>query len=79
MSAPTGNRTADQVRADLESEREQLAEAVGHLRESLGNAADIRGKLKGRLPLVAAGAASMGFVYAGGLRATVRYLARRRD
>lgn len=78
MSTPTRNRTTDQVRADLESEREQLAEAVDHLRDSLGNAANVAGKLKRRLPLVAAGAASMGFVFAGGVGATVRYLARRR-
>ena len=74
MSTPTRNRTTDQVRADLESEREQLAEAVDHLRNSLGQAAN----LKRRLPMLAAGAASAGFVFAGGIGATVRYLSRRR-
>ncbi len=74
MSTPTRNRTPDQIRADLESEREQLAEAVDHLRDSIGHAAN----LKRRLPIVAAGAASLGFVFAGGVGATVRYLSRRR-
>jgi hypothetical protein len=74
VSTPTRNRTADQVRADLESEREQLADAVDHLRDSLGEATN----LKKRLPVLVAGAASVGFVFAGGIGATVRYLSRRR-
>jgi len=61
------SRTPEQVRADIEEEREQLAGAVGHLRDSLGNAANISGKLRSKLPLVAGGAASAGFVIAGGI------------
>ena len=53
-----GTRTTAQVRSDLEAEREQLAGAVEHLREELGEAADISGKLKSKLPIVAAAAAS---------------------
>jgi hypothetical protein len=71
------SRTPEQVRADIEEEREQLAGAVGHLRDSLGNAANISGKLRSKLPLVAGGAASAGFVIAGGIGATMRYFARR--
>jgi hypothetical protein len=70
-------RTEEQVRSDIERERDQLAGAVEHLRGSLGDATNISGKLKSKLPVVAAGAASMGFVLAGGVGATMRYFARR--
>jgi hypothetical protein len=74
---PATVRTQEQVRKDLEAEREQLAGAVEHLRGELGQAANLTGKLKARLPLVAGGAASAGFVLAGGIGATMRYFARR--
>jgi hypothetical protein len=70
-------RTPEQIRTELDAEREQLATSVEYLREELGEATDITGKLKSKLPLVAAGAASTGFVLAGGVGATFRYLARR--
>jgi hypothetical protein len=70
-------RTPEVIRAELDSEREGLAGAVEHLREELGEATDIGGKLKSKLPVVAAGAASVGFVLAGGVGATLRYFARR--
>jgi hypothetical protein len=70
-------RTEEQVRGDIEREREQLAGAVEHLRGSLGDATDISGKLRAKLPVAAAGAASVGFVLAGGIGATMRYFARR--
>ena len=70
-------RTPEQIRAELDAEREQLATSVEHLREELGEATNIGGKLKSKLPIVAAGAASAGFVLAGGVGATFRYLARR--
>jgi len=70
-------RTKEDIRRDIEREREQLAGAVEHLRGSLGEAADITGKLKSKLPAAAAGAASAGFVLAGGIGATMRYFARR--
>lgn len=66
-------RTPDQIRADIQAEREQLAAAVEHLRDSLG----VAEKIKAKLPLLAAGAASAGFVLAGGVGATMRYFARR--
>jgi hypothetical protein len=74
---PTTVRTQEQVRNDIEAEREQLAGAVEHLRGELGQAANLTGKLKAKLPLVAGGAASTGFVLAGGIGATMRYFARR--
>ena len=70
-------RTAEQIRSELDAQREELAGAVEHLREELGEATDISGKLKSKLPIVAAAAASTGFVLAGGVGATMRYFARR--
>jgi hypothetical protein len=70
-------RTPEQIRSDIEAEREQLASSVEELRSSLGEATDVAGKLKAKLPLVAGAAASVGFVLAGGVGATMRYFARR--
>jgi hypothetical protein len=77
MASSNGNRTTAQIRSDLEAEREQLAGAVEQLREELGEATDVTGKLKAKLPVVAGAAASVGFVLAGGVGATMRYFARR--
>ena len=44
---------------------------------SLGQVTDIAGKLRARLPLVAGAAATVGFVLAGGIGATMRLLFRR--
>jgi hypothetical protein len=66
-------RTVDELRSEIAAEREQLAGAVEHLRDELGLAA----KLKGKLTAVAAGAAATGFVLGGGIGATMRYAARR--
>jgi hypothetical protein len=70
-------RTPEQVRQDIERERDQLASAVEELRGSLDEATDVTSKLKAKLPIVAGAAASAGFVLAGGVGATMRYLARR--
>jgi hypothetical protein len=58
-------------------EREQLADAVEDLRTGLGDVTDVAGKLRERLPVVAAGALGVGFLLAGGLGATMRFLFRR--
>ena len=73
----TDERTSEQVRREIEAEREQLASAVEQLRDELGEATDVTGKLRAKLPVVAAGALSAGFVLAGGVGATMRYFARR--
>ena len=70
-------RTEEQIRKDIDAERERLASALDELRGSIGEAANIGGKLKSKLPLVAGAAASAGFVLAGGVGATARYFARR--
>jgi hypothetical protein len=77
MAASNGARTTDDVRRDLEAEREQLATAAESLRESLGEATDITGKLRAKLPVVAVGALGAGFVLAGGVGATARLIFRR--
>jgi hypothetical protein len=74
----TGNgRTPEQVRLDIQAERERLATAVEDLREGLGEATDVTGKLRAKLPIVALGGLAGGFVSAGGIGATMRLLARR--
>ena len=70
-------RTPEQIRSEIDAQRTELAEAVEHLRGEIGQAADISGKLKAKLPVVAGAAASVGFVLAGGVGATMRYFARR--
>ena len=70
-------RTPEEVRRQIEAERDELAKAVDALREDLGEATDIAGKLRSNLPLVAVGAVGLGFVAAGGIGATVRLLFRR--
>jgi hypothetical protein len=67
----------EQIRKDIDAERERLASAVDELRSSISAAADIGGRLKSKLPVVAGAAASAGFVLAGGVGATARYFARR--
>lgn len=74
---PSNGRTAQDVRRDIAREREELATAVEELRGGLASAADITGKVRDNLAVVAAGAAGLGFVVAGGIGATMRYFARR--
>ena len=75
--AGSNSRTVADVRRDIESEREQLADAAEDLRSSLGEATNIRGKLRGNLPAAAAGALGIGFLLAGGVGATARLVFRR--
>jgi hypothetical protein len=75
--ATTNNRTTEQVRLELESEREQLATAVDSLRAEVKDATDVNAKLRGNLPVFTAAALGAGFVLAGGVGATMRLLFRR--
>jgi hypothetical protein len=70
-------RTPEEVRREIETEREQLASAVEELREEVGEVTDVTAKMRAKLPLVAAGALGAGFVAAGGIGATARLLMRR--
>ena len=65
------------LRRELGEEREKLVQAVETLRGELGEATDVRGKLRARLPAAAAGALGLGFVLSGGIGATARLLMRR--
>ena len=70
-------RTAEDVRRDLEAEREGLASAVDDLRKEIGEVTDVKGKMAANLPAVAGAALAAGFFLAGGIGATMRLLARR--
>ena len=70
-------RSTEEVRREIESERERLAAAVEELREEVGEVTDVTAKLRGKLPVVAVGALGAGFVLAGGIGATARLLLRR--
>jgi hypothetical protein len=76
-TASLNGRTPETVRREIEAERRELATAVEHLREGLGDATNVAGKLRSRLPVVAAGALGAGFFLAGGIGATMRFLARK--
>jgi hypothetical protein len=75
--AAGNSRTTDQVRRELESERERLAQAVDSLRAEVKEATDVSSKIRGNLPVVAAGALGAGFFLAGGIGATMRLVFRR--
>ena len=74
MATSTNNRTSDQVRNEIETERAQLAGAVDHLRDEIREATDIGGKVRAKLPVITAGALAAGFVIAGGIGATMRLI-----
>jgi len=75
--ATRNGRTEQQVRRDIEAERDQLAGAVEDLRGGLAEVTDIGARLRAKLPVVAVGAVGAGFVLAGGIGATMRLLAHR--
>jgi hypothetical protein len=71
--AATNGRSTEQVRRDIEAERERLAIAVDDLRAGM----DVNAKLKQKLPIAAVAALGVGFVVSGGIGATMRLLMRR--
>jgi hypothetical protein len=75
--ATSNGRSLEQVRLEIEAEREQLADAVDHLRSEIDEVTDVRAKLRAHMPVVAAAALGAGFFFAGGVGATMRLLARR--
>ena len=70
-------RTPEQIRQDIEQERERLAHAVEELREGMTEATNVSAKLRANMPVVAVGALGAGFLLAGGVGATARLLFRR--
>jgi hypothetical protein len=79
MASSTNHRTPDQVRLEIESEREQLAGAVDHLRDEVRDATNIGAKVRAKLPVITAGALTAGFIVAGGIGATMRLIGRHRE
>ena len=77
--AARNSRTPEQVRLELEAEREGLAEAVETLRAGVKSATDLSAKARNHLPVLAVGALGAGFLLAGGIGATVRLLFHSRE
>ena len=75
--AGSNSRTLEEVRREIESERDQLAGAADTLREEIGEATNIGAKVRSNLPAVAVGALGEGFLLAGGVGATARLIFRR--
>ena len=75
--AGSNSRNLEQVRREIETEREQLAGAAETLREEISEATNIGAKLRSNLPAVAVGAVGVGFLLAGGVGATARLIFRR--
>jgi hypothetical protein len=70
-------RSLEEIRRQIEAERDELATAVDTLRVEIGEATNVGAKLKAKLPAVAAGALGAGFVLGGGIGATMRLFARK--
>lgn len=75
--AARNSRSPEEIRREISTVREELAGSLDSLREGIGEATDIGGKLRANLPIAAAGALGVGFLLAGGIGATMRFLARR--
>jgi hypothetical protein len=75
--AGSNSRTVADVRSEIESERDQLAGAAESLRDSIGEATNVRAKLSANMPAAAIGALGLGFLLAGGVGATARLIFRR--
>jgi hypothetical protein len=73
----TNDRTAGDIRREIEQERNELARSVETLRSEVKKAADVRAHLSRHLPIAAGVALGAGFLLAGGVGATVRLVFRR--
>jgi len=70
-----GSMAKARLSSDSGTAKQELEAAVEQLRDGLGDA--VAGKFNARLPAVAAGALGAGFFLAGGIGATMRFLARK--
>jgi hypothetical protein len=77
MAQASDNRGVEDVRRDLERERDRLASATESLRQNIEETTNFTGKMRSKLPLVAGGALAAGFVLTGGIGATARLVFRR--
>jgi hypothetical protein len=78
VSTTPNERSALEVRGELERERQQLASSLERLRGELSRATDVTAKLRAHMPVALGAAFAGGFLVAGGVQATLR-LAFRRD
>jgi hypothetical protein len=70
-------RTPEDIRREIETERTELARSVETLRAGIHEATDVGAKLRGNLPAAAGAALAAGFLLGGGIGATMRLLFRR--
>lgn len=75
---PRPPRTADEIRASIEANRQELAGSLSRLQGEVTELTDWRKQIKRHQPQVIAGAAVAGFVLAGGIAAIGGVLTRRR-
>jgi hypothetical protein len=75
--ATANNRTPEEIRREIEAEREGLASAVDELRAGISDVTNVSAKLKANLPAATGAALAAGFLVAGGIGATMRLFARR--
>ncbi len=75
--AVSNTRTPEDVRRELQTKRGELADAAEKLRDTLGEATDITGKLQANLPAATAAAFAVGFFLAGGVGATAELFFRK--
>jgi hypothetical protein len=78
-ATPQVNRTPDEIRASIESNRAELGAAVERLRTQATELADWRGHLRRHRNEVLVGAAVAGFVLGGGIAAVASRFRRRRS
>jgi hypothetical protein len=71
------DRTTAELRRQIESERNALADSVDSLRSEISEATNVSAKLRAKLPAAAGGALAVGFLLGGGVGATVRLFFRK--
>jgi len=74
--AATGQRTPEQIRADIEQHRRELGDAVQRLRAEVERATDWRSQIVRNQQQVLIGAAVAGFVIGGGIAGVTGLLRR---
>ena len=75
---PRPQRTAAEIRASIEANRNELAGSIASLKGEVAELTNWRKQITRHQPQVLAGAAVAGFVLAGGLAAVGSVLSRRR-
>ena len=78
VPVPRPQRTAAEIRASIETNRQELAQSLARLKGEVHELADWRKQVTKHQPQVLAGAAVAGFVLAGGFAALGSVLTRRR-